>query len=129
MAQKIRLARGGAKKKPFYRIVVADVRSPRDGKFIERVGSYNPMVEQGHPERVVLKEDRIKHWLSVGAKPTDRMARILAGANIIAMPARSDDPKKSKPKAKAQERMRQEAEAAAAAAEEAMAAEGAPADS
>lgn len=126
MAQKIRLARGGAKKKPFYRIVVADSRSPRDGKFLERVGSYNPMVDQGHAERVVLNEDRIKHWLSVGAQPTDRVARILGTANIITMPERRDDPKQSKPKAKAQERMRLEAEAAATAAEEAMAAEGAP---
>lgn len=126
MAQKIRLARGGAKKKPFYRIVVADVRSPRDGKFIERVGSYNPMVDHDHPERVVLKEERIKHWLSVGAQPTDRVARLLGAAKLAPMPERRNDPKQSKPKAKAQERIRQEAEAAAAAAEEAMSAEGAP---
>ena len=79
----IRLARGGAKKRPFYRIVVADTRSPRDGRFIERVGTYNPMVAKDHPERIVLKEDRIKHWLANGALPTDRVARFLGAAEII----------------------------------------------
>ena len=72
MSTKIRLSRGGAKKRPFYRIVVADTRSPRDGRFIERVGTYNPMVAKDHPQRIVLKEDRIKYWLSHGALPTDR---------------------------------------------------------
>ncbi len=85
MSLKIRLSRGGAKKRPFYRIVVADSRSPRDGRFIERVGTYNPMVPRDHPERVVLKEERIRHWLSVGAQPTNRVAKFkqqIARANV-----------------------------------------------
>jgi len=130
MSVKIRLARGGAKKRPFYRIVVADVRSPRDGSFIERVGTYNPMVPKDHPERLTLKEERIKHWLSVGARPTDRVARFLGSADIIPMPARPDQTKKDKPKAKAMERLaeaeekaKEAAEAAAAPAEEAPAEE------
>jgi small subunit ribosomal protein S16 len=110
MALKIRLTRGGAKKRPFYHIVVADARSPRDGRFIERVGSYNPMVERDHPQRLNLNEERIKHWLSVGAQPTDRVARFLGGAEIIAMPAIREQTKKSKPRAKAQERLREEEE-------------------
>ena len=76
MATKIRLSRGGAKKRPFYRIVVADSRSPRDGRFIERVGTYNPMVAKDHPERIVLKEDRIKHWLAHGALPKGKDLRL-----------------------------------------------------
>ena len=86
MALKIRLSRGGAKKRPYYRIVIADARSPRDGRFIERVGSYNPMVPQDHPERLQLKTERIQHWLSNGAQPTDRVARFLANANLIEAP-------------------------------------------
>ncbi|MBB3066468.1 small subunit ribosomal protein S16 [Limibacillus halophilus] len=78
MSLKIRLARGGAKKRPFYHIVVADSRSPRDGRFIERVGSYNPMLAKDHAERVVMKEERITYWLGVGAQPTDRVARFLS---------------------------------------------------
>ncbi|MGQ0677599.1 MAG: 30S ribosomal protein S16 [Rhodospirillales bacterium] len=77
MSLKIRMARGGAKKRPFFRIVVADSRSPRDGRFIERIGSYNPMLPKDHAERVVILEDRVKHWLGVGAKPSDRVARFL----------------------------------------------------
>ncbi len=126
MSIKIRLARGGAKKRPFYQIVVADTRSPRDGRFIERVGSYNPMVPQDHPERVILQEERIKHWLSVGALPTDRVARFLGQAEIIAKPTYKEQPKKSAPKAKAQERLKEREDAAKAAAEAAAApAEGA----
>ena len=117
MSIKIRLARGGAKKRPFYQIVVADTRSPRDGRFIERVGSYNPMVPQDHPERVILQEERIKHWLSVGALPTDRVARFLGQAEIIAKPTYNEQPKKSAPKAKAQERLKEREDAAKASAE------------
>lgn len=117
MALKIRLTRGGAKKRPFYRIVVADSRKPRDGHFIERVGTYNPMLAKDHPERVILNPDRIKHWLSVGAVPSDRVARFLGAAEIIPMPAQRDNPNKAKPKAKAQERLKAAEEAAAAAAE------------
>ena len=125
MSVKIRLARGGAKKRPFYRIVVADIRSPRDGSFIERVGTYNPMVPKDHPERLTFKEDRIKYWLGVGAKPTDRVARFLGSADIIPMPARPEQTKKDKPRAKAQERLA-EAEEKAKAAAEAPAEEAAP---
>ncbi len=90
MSLKIRLARGGAKKRPFYSIVVADARSPRDGRFIEKLGTYNPMLERGHADRVTLKEERLKHWLGVGAQPTDRVARFLgdAGNRTLPRPAR-----------------------------------------
>jgi small subunit ribosomal protein S16 len=115
MSLKIRLARGGAKKRPFYSIVVADARSPRDGRFIERLGTYNPMLERGHGDRVTLKEERIRHWLGVGAQPTDRVTRFLGEAGIIEKPAMRETPIKSAPKAKAQERAKEAAEAAAAA--------------
>lgn len=115
MSLKIRLARGGAKKRPFYSIVVADARSPRDGRFIEKIGTYNPMLEKGHAERIVIKEDRAKHWLGVGAQPTDRVARFFGDAGLTGKPAVTETPVKSKPKAKAQERLKA-AEAAAAAA-------------
>ncbi|MBR46093.1 MAG: 30S ribosomal protein S16 [Rhodospirillaceae bacterium] len=119
MALKIRLSRAGAKKRPFYRIVITDSRNPRDGRFIERVGTYDPMLPKD-AQRVTLKEDRIRHWLGVGAKPTDRVARFLGQAEIIPMPAQGNNPQKAKPKAKAQARMeeeREKAEAAKAAAE------------
>src|SRR5271165_7163984 len=102
MSLKIRLARGGAKKRPFYSIVVADSRSPRDGRFIEKLGTYNPMVERDHVERLTLKEERIKHWLGVGALPTERVARFLGDAGYIAKPTIAERPSKSAPKAKAQ---------------------------
>ena len=111
MALKIRLARGGAKKRPFYQIVVADARSPRDGRFVEKVGTYNPMLSQESQDRVRLNVDRIKHWLSVGAQPTDRVALFLGKAEIIAMPATPAMSLKSQPKAKAQERLKLEEEA------------------
>ncbi|GGF45750.1 30S ribosomal protein S16 [Aliidongia dinghuensis] len=116
MSLKIRLSRGGAKKRPFYSIVIADARSPRDGRFIERVGTYNPMVEKDHPERLVLKVERLKHWLSVGASPTDRVERFLADAELVAKKQRVETPKQSAPKAKAQERAKQAAAKADAAA-------------
>jgi len=115
MALKIRLARGGAKKRPFYSIVVADSRSPRDGRFIEKIGTYNPMLERDNPQRVTLNTDRVKHWLSVGAQPTDRVVLFLARAELVPMPERRESPKKSAPKAKAQERAKERAEAEAAA--------------
>lgn len=117
MSLKLRLSRGGAKKRPYYRIVVADSRMPRDGRFIERVGTYNPMLPQEHPERVKLNDERIKHWLGVGAKPSDRVARFLGQAEIIPLPEIRETPKKSAPRAKAQERIREAEEAAKAAAE------------
>ena len=116
MSLKIRLSRGGAKKRPFYSIVIADARSPRDGRFIERVGTYNPMVAKDHPERLVLKTERLKHWLSVGASPTDRVERFLADADLVAKKAHSETPSKSAPKAKAQERAKANAAKAEAAA-------------
>ena len=124
MSLKIRLSRAGAKKRPYYRIVVADSRSPRDGRFIERLGSYNPMVPQDHPERLVLDTERAKHWLSVGALPSDRVTRFLAAHDLV--PARRV-PRQTKahlPGQKAQERQ-QAAEDARKAAEEAAAAEAA----
>ena len=118
MALKIRLARGGAKKRPFFSIVVADSRSPRDGRFIEKLGTYNPMLDKGHKERLVLKEERIKHWLGVGALPTDRVARFFGDVGLGPVPERRETPQKSAPKAKAQERAKAAAEAAGAAAGE-----------
>lgn len=127
MALRIRLARGGAKKRPFYRIVVSDSRKARDGRFIERLGTYNPMLAKDDGERVKLNIDRIKHWLDVGAKPSDRVATFLGQAEVIPMPAKRNNPKKALPKAKAQERAAAAKEAAEApkepAAEEAPAAE------
>src|SRR5437763_16460913 len=116
MSLKIRLARGGAKKRPFYSIVVAESRSPRDGRFIEKLGTYNPMLDRGHADRVTLKEERIKHWLGVGALPSDRVARFLGDAGIMEKPAVRETPHKSTPKAKAQARAQEAADAAGAAA-------------
>ncbi|MEQ8246478.1 MAG: 30S ribosomal protein S16 [Alphaproteobacteria bacterium] len=121
MSTKIRLSRAGAKKRPYYRVVVADVRSPRDGKFIERVGSYNPLLPKTDPNRVKIDAERVKYWLDNGAKPTERVARFLGEAEIIAMPAPRNSVEKSKPKAKAQERLKAAEEAAKAAAEAAAA--------
>jgi small subunit ribosomal protein S16 len=116
MALKIRLARGGAKKRPYYSIVVADSRSPRDGRFIERVGTYNPMLDRGHADRVMLKAERVQHWLGAGALPTERVARFLGEAGLIEKPPIRATPIKSAPKAKAQERAKAVAQTAAAAA-------------
>ena len=140
MSLKIRLARGGAKKRPFYRIVVADSRMPRDGRFIEKVGTYNPMLAKDDPNRVTLVSERIEHWLSVGARPSDRVARFLGKAEIVPMPTYREQPKKSQPRPKTLEKLAareekqkaaaeaaSEAEAAAAAAAEESAAEDAEA--
>ncbi len=124
----IRMTRSGAKKRPYYQIVIADSRSPRDGRFLEKVGTYNPMLKSGDAKRVTLIEERIKHWLKNGAQPTDRVSRFLQSAGYIAKVDYPATPKKSSPKAKAQERMKQEAEAAKAAAEAAAAAAAAPAE-
>ena len=117
MSTKIRLSRAGAKKRPYYRVVVADVRSPRDGKFLERVGSYNPLLPKTDPNRVKINADRVRYWLDHGALPTERVARFLGEAEIIPMPAQRNSPQKSKPKAKAQERLRAAEEAEKATAE------------
>ena len=127
MATSIRLSRGGSKKRPYYKIVVADSRSPRDGRFIERIGSYNPLLAKDNPERVKLDTERAAHWISVGAQPTDRVARFLDVAGVKERAARSN-PKKGEPGEKAKERAEEKAtklaeaeeaakEAAAAAAE------------
>ena len=104
MGLKIRLARAGAKKRPYYHIVVSDSRSPRDGRFIEKLGSYDPMLPAEHAERVRLKDERIRHWLGAGAIATDRVARFLGRAGLAPMPALREQPVKSAPKKKAQER-------------------------
>src|SRR5258708_4253966 len=112
MALKIRLTRGGAKKRPIYRIVIAESASPRDGRFIEKVGTYNPMVERDHPQRLTLDVDRIKHWLSVGALPTERVARMLGDRELMPKPAVPNNPQKATPRKKAQERLKAAAAAA-----------------
>ena len=130
MALAMRLSRGGRKNRPFYRIVVADKRMPRDGRYIERLGTYNPLLADNDDNRVQLVEDRIKHWLEKGAQPSERVAIFLGKAGIIDMPEQSNRPNKSKPSEKTLQRVedkkeKQEAakEAAKAAAEEAKAAE------
>ena len=124
MATVLRLARAGAKKRPHYAIVATDSRNARDGRYIEQVGTYNPMLPRDHEQRTTLNAERAKHWLTVGAQPTDRVARILAAAGLMASRPYAADPKKAAPKAKAQERARIETERAekdAAAAAEAAA--------
>ena len=122
MAVSIRLSRGGSKKRPYYRIVVADARSPRDGNFIEKVGTYNPLLAKDDANRVVLNADRLKHWLGVGAQPTDRVARFLDAAGLKERAARNN-PNKGKPGEKATERAEEKASKIAEAAEAAAAAE------
>lgn len=114
MSLKIRLARAGAKKRPFYHIVVADSRSPRDGKFIEKLGSYNPMLPAEHEDRVRLQAERVTHWLSQGAQATDRVARFIGRAGLAPMPAIPQQTIQSAPKKKAQERAAERAKAASA---------------
>ena len=131
MSLRIRLSRGGAKKRPFYRIVIADSRSPRDGRFIEKIGTYNPMLPKDGGNRLVIKEDRVKYWVSVGALPSDRVARFLGDAGLMNKPATpANQTKQDKPKAKAQERLQEQADKAEASATEAAAApaEEAPAE-
>jgi small subunit ribosomal protein S16 len=114
MGLKIRLARAGAKKRPYYHIVVADSRSPRDGRFIEKIGSYNPMLPAEHAERVRLQDERVTHWIGQGAVATDRVAKFLGKAGLAPMPEFREQPKKSAPKKKAQERAAAAASASAA---------------
>ena len=122
MAMKIRLARGGSKKRPFYRVVAADSRMPRDGRFIEKLGTYNPLLPKDSEERVKLNVERIQHWLAQGAQPTDRIARMLEAAGVTPKTERNN-PKKAVPGKKAQDR----ADAKVAKAAEAAAAAAAPA--
>ena len=123
---KIRMSRGGAKKRPFYKIVVADSRRPRDGKFIENVGFFNPLLPKDKKERLSLDLDRIKFWLSQGAQPSERIARFLGEANIIPMPKQRNNPIKALPKKKAQEKLKKAEEAKKAAEEAEAAAKAAP---
>ncbi|MHC0054260.1 30S ribosomal protein S16 [Actibacterium sp. D379-3] len=121
MALKIRLARGGSKKRPFYRIVATDSRMPRDGRFIEKLGVYNPLLPKDSEERIKMDLDRVKHWLGEGAQPTDRIARMLEAAGVLTKKERNN-PKAGEPGKKAKERAEEKAakaaEAAAAPAEE-----------
>ena len=117
MALKIRLARGGSKKHPFYRLVVAEASSPRDGRFVERLGSYDPMVPKDHENRVSLKDERIKFWMSKGAKPTLRVHKILAAAGLLDAPIIREQPIKAAPGKKRLERENEAKEAAEAPAE------------
>lgn len=128
MALKIRLARGGAKKRPFYRIVIAEAAAPRDGRYVERVGTYNPMVPKDHDQRLVLKNERITYWLGQGAQPTERVQKMLAGAGLTEAPVIREQPKKSAPGQKRVDREAAAAEAAAEAAANAEAEAAAPAE-
>jgi small subunit ribosomal protein S16 len=118
----IRMSRHGTKKRPFFHIVVADSRSPRDGRFIEKLGTYNPLLPREHDKRITFDKERVAHWLKVGAQPSDRVARFLADAEMMKPRERREQPKKSAPRAKAQERLKAAAggggEAAAGAAED-----------
>ena len=116
MALKIRLSRGGTKKRPVYAIVIADSKSPRDGRFIEKIGFYNPLLARDHAERLKFDADKAKVWLSKGALPSDRVHRFFADAGLV-KPVVRNNPQKATPKAKAQERLKAEADAAAAASE------------
>ena len=128
MTVRIRLSRGGSKKHPYYRVVAADQRAPRDGRFIEKLGSSNPLLPQDHQDRLVLDIEKVKSWLAKGAQPTERLQKLFANLGICEAPKIHNQPKKSAPKAKALERIKEKeekakaaAEAAAAAAEEASA--------
>lgn len=117
MSVRIRLSRGGSKKRPFYKVVAADQRAPRDGRFIERLGSYNPMLPKEHADRFIVDVERVKYWLSKGAQPTERLEKLLSSLGLVKAPATREQPKKSAPKAKALERIKEKEEKAAAAAE------------
>ena len=135
MSVRIRRSRGGSKKRPFYKVVAADQRAPRDGRFIERLGSYNPMLPKDHADRFIVDEERVKYWLSKGAQPTERLEKLLSSLGLVKAPALREQPKKSALKAKALERIKEkeekaraQAEAEAAAKAEAEAAAAAPAE-
>ena len=123
MTVRIRLSRGGSKKHPYYRVVAADQRAPRDGRFIEKLGSYNPLLPQDHQERLVLDVEKVKAWLQKGAQPTERLQKLFSNLGICEAPKLHDQPKKSAPKAKAMERIKEKEEKAKAAAEAAAATE------
>ena len=122
MTVRIRLSRGGSKKHPFYRVVAADQRAPRDGRFIEKLGTFNPLLPQDHQDRLVLDVEKVKAWLAKGAQPTDRLQKLFANLGICDAPKIGNQPKKSAPKAKALERIKEKEEKARAAQEAAAAA-------
>ena len=115
MSVKIRLARGGSKKRPFHKIVAADVRCARDGKYIEKLGTYNPLLPKEHEAHLTVNEERVKYWLSVGAEVTERVAKLLSDKGLVKAPKIHEQPKKSAPKAKAQQRIEEAKKAAEAA--------------
>ena len=127
MAMKIRLARGGSKKRPFYRVVAADSRMPRDGRYVEKLGTYNPLLPKDSEERVKLNMERVQHWLDQGAQPSDRVSRFLEAAGVLEKKERANM-KKAEPGKKAQDRAEEKAAKAAAAAEAAAAPAEAPAE-
>ena len=127
MAMKIRLARGGTKKRPFYRIVATDSRMPRDGRFLEKLGTYNPLLAKDSEDRIKMDLDRVKHWLDQGAQPTDRVARFLEAAGVLTKKTRNN-PNKAEPGKKAKERAAEKEAKAAKAAEAAAAPAEAPAE-
>ena len=129
MSVKIRMSRAGARNRPYFRIVIAESRSPRDGRFIEKIGTYDPMLPKEHPRRLVLDMERVKHWLSKGATPSDRIQRFLAAAGVMAAPKIYPQTTQDKPKAKTQERMKAKEEARKATEEAAAAAAAAAAES
>ena len=116
MSVRIRLSRGGSKKRPYYHIVAADSRAPRDGRYIEKLGAYNPLLPQDNENRLVLDQEKVSAWLSKGAQPTERLQKMFSNLGLCAAPKTREQPKKSAPKAKAVERMKAKQEAAAAAA-------------
>lgn len=123
MSVRIRLSRGGSKKHPFYRVVAADQRAPRDGRFIEKLGTFNPLLPQDHQDRLVLDVEKVKAWLAKGAQPTERLQKLFANLGLCDAPKVGNQPKKSAPKAKALERIKEKEEKARAAAEAAAQAE------
>ena len=122
MSVRIRLSRGGSKKRPFYKVVAADQRAPRDGSFIEKLGTFNPLLPKDHAERLVLDVEKVKAWLAKGAQPTERMQKMLAGLGLCKAPVIHEQPKKSAPKAKTVARLQEKEEKAKTAAEAAAAA-------
>ncbi len=128
MTVRIRLSRGGSKKRPYYHIVAADQRAPRDGRYIEKLGAYNPLLPQDHKDRLILDTEKVSAWLSKGAQPTERLQKLFANLGLCAAPKISEQPKKSAPKAKALERIKEKEAKAQAAAEAAAAANAAPAE-
>ena len=122
MAVRIRLSRGGSKKRPFYRIVAADQRAPRDGRFIEKLGTYNPLLPKDHQDRLIVDSEKVSAWLKKGAQPTERLQKLFAGLGLCEAPVIHEQPKKSAPRAKTLERIKEKEEKAKAAQEAAAAA-------